>query len=315
MISLKKLKESSNLTRLLDTNNTPVARARLFSEGIRTNNRMKENEPVTGDKGCLACGNCVDNCPVVREKRRFVFTLNRRTSMFLENTVGDECRRCYRCIQSCPQVSKVTKEFVAGFRRAEKFVHVWVASLIFCLAGSGIFCYHYKEHIPHWQTNAFMTFHVICGFLLLCAPFLYWFLDKHHMKRALKNSFSFGKEDVEWLKGFGKYLVKPGRTPLPNWKEFNTYHKFWFSYLTVMIPILGYTGIMTLLIPGENPLLAGTHAILALTVDLLVITHIYFKLLRRIFRDTKDMGASYVERKDLQYPFLYSQEAGTRDKQ
>lgn len=314
MISLKKLSKSKNLKRLLDENNSPVARLRLFSEGVRTNNRMVENEPVTGDKGCLACGNCVDSCPVIKEKNRFVFNSNRRTSMFLENSVGDECRRCYKCVQVCPQVSKVTKEFVAGYRRAEKVVHVFVAALIFSLASSGVFCYHYKELIPPWQHSALMAFHTIAGILLLFMPVLYYFLDRDHMKRAIKNSFTFDSRDLDWLKVFGKYIFQPGKYHLPPWQEFNTYHKFWFSYLTIVIPILAITGLASLLLGEKTWLLFNLHALLALSVDLLVITHLYFKLIRRIYRDTKDLGVSFFKRKDLQYPFLYGSEAGNRDK-
>ena len=118
---------SRNLERILDGNNCPVARMRLFSQGIQTNNRIFLYESITGDKGCLACGNCIDACPVVREKKRFVFTQNQRTSMALENIVNEECRRCYACVRACPQVSKPTKEFVMGFRRVEKFIHAFTA--------------------------------------------------------------------------------------------------------------------------------------------------------------------------------------------
>ncbi len=305
MTSYQKLSKSQNLTRLLDDNRSPVPRMRLFSEGVRTNNRMVNNEPVTGDKGCLACGNCVDACPVIREKKRFVFLLNRRTSMFLENTVDDECRRCYACVRACPQVGKTTKEFVVGFRRSEKIVHVALATLIFTLASTGIFLYHYKEVIPDWQQTLFQLSHLSAGILLMLVPFLYFFIDKAHLKRAIKNSFHFDKSDLDWLKGFWRYLVKPGRNPLPNWREFNTYHKFWFFYLAVMIPVLGVTGLVSLGFGEKASFFFGLHAFFALTVDLLVITHLYFKLIRRIFRDISDIKTSFQQKGNFDFPFLY----------
>ncbi|MEJ2246785.1 MAG: 4Fe-4S dicluster domain-containing protein, partial [Acidobacteriota bacterium] len=167
MIQLYSLSKSKNLRHILDNNNCPVARLRLFSDGIATNNRIVEYEPITADRGCLACGNCVDACPVVREKRRFVFTGNQRTSMSLENIVGEECRRCYACIRSCPQVSKTTKEFAFGFRRGEKIVHAFTATLIFILATTGIFLYHYKEFVPQIHQTMISTLHVIAGIMLM----------------------------------------------------------------------------------------------------------------------------------------------------
>ncbi|OPX39327.1 MAG: hypothetical protein B1H11_03410, partial [Desulfobacteraceae bacterium 4484_190.1] len=89
---------------LLDQTECPVARMRLFSDGINQNTRLFTPEEVIGDRACIACGNCVDACPVVRDKYRFVFAQNQRTSMALENMVGVECRRCYKCVMVCPQV-------------------------------------------------------------------------------------------------------------------------------------------------------------------------------------------------------------------
>ena len=78
---------------ILDLNQTPVARMRLFSDGINQNTRLFLHETAIGDRACLACGNCVDACPVVKDKQRFVFIQNQRTSMALENIVDTECRR------------------------------------------------------------------------------------------------------------------------------------------------------------------------------------------------------------------------------
>ena len=299
-----------NLKRILDENNSPVARMRLFSTGINTNNRILQYEPITGDKACLACGNCVDACPVVREKRRFVFTQNQRTSMSLENIVGLDCRRCYACVRACPQVSKPTKEYALGFRRGEKFVHAYTATLIILLAMTGILTYHFKEFMPGWQQAIMKLSHTLAGFCLLAAPLLYYLLDRHHFQRMLKNIFVFGEADLAWLRDFWEFLKHPKGKTLPDWKEFNTYHKFWAAYLLTVVPVLGLTGIINLL--GEGTVgwvIAGIslslHAFLALMTDLLVITHLYFKLLRSIIRNTVDMGVSYKQSGHLHFPFLY----------
>jgi len=121
---------------LLDENRSPVARMRLFSEGVNENHRILAGDQIMGDRGCMACGNCVDACPVVKDKSRFVFIQNQRTSMALENIVAEECRRCYNCIKACPQVSKPIKEYAAGFRRGEKIIHFLTAVIILSLAFS-----------------------------------------------------------------------------------------------------------------------------------------------------------------------------------
>lgn len=306
----RRLSRAVNLGRALDENNCPVARMRLFSRGVQTNNRIYHYETVTGDKGCLACGNCIDACPVVRERRRFVFVQNQRTSMSLENIVGDECRRCYACVRACPQVTKSVKEVAAGFRRAERFVHHYTATLIFLLAATGIFAFHYGEHLPLWQNQGMTLIHAFAGFCLLAAPVLYWLLDRRHFRRALACSFRFGAADRAWLRDFFAFLRSPRRRPLPSWQEFNTYHKFWFAYLATVVPLLGLTGVVNLFDPevlgaGASGAAYWVHVALAMLTDALVIAHLYFKVLRWIFRNLADMAESFRREGTLHYPFLY----------
>jgi cytochrome b subunit of formate dehydrogenase len=288
---------------------------RLFSEGVQVNNRILAYAAITNDKGCLACGNCVDSCPVARERRSYVFAQNMRTSMSLENIVGSECRRCYACVRACPQVSKSVKEYVTGFRRGEKVVHAYTATFIFLLAGTGIFMYHFMDFLPSWQQFGMKSMHTIAGFLLLMAPLLYFFLDRSHLRRALQKVFRYSSEDLDWLKSFYAYLKNPVRNSLPPWIEFNTYHKLWFAYLLIAVPAFGVTGIINLLADESSgsllySLALQTHILLAFATDLLVLVHIYFKVVRTIFRNISDMVKSYRTKGDLHFPFLYEAKSG-----
>ena len=319
MIGINELSKSKNIERILDENNCPVARMRLFSEGIQTNNRILQYEPITSDKGCLACGNCIDNCPVVRDKLGYVFPQNLRSSMSLENIVNVECRRCYACVRACPQVSKTVKEYAIGFRRGEKITHVFTAALIFFLAATGIFMFHYQDIIPNWQRHVIKTAHSFAGILLLLSPLLYFLLDRSHLKRALNKVFRYSNEDIVWLKNFWLYLKEPKRQPLPAWQEFNTYHKFWFAYLLIVVPLLGFTGIINFFGGvGAKTLLFGislwVHSFFAFTTDILVITHIYFKFIRFFFRDISDVVKSTQKNKNLHFPFLYDPKSSSTPK-
>ena len=304
---------NTNLIRILDENNSPVARTRLFSLWCskKKNNRIQNDTVVNGDRGCLACGNCIDSCPVVREKQRFVFLQNRRTSMSLENIVGDECRRCYQCVRACPQVSKSVKEYVSGFRRGEKITHVYVATLIFFMAATGIFMFHLKELLPDWQQFVLRWSHFIAGLLLVMSPLIYYLLDSAHMKRALKSVFRFDRDDLAWAKAFWLHIKSPRRTPLPSWKEFNTYHKFWFSYLLAIIPLMALTGTINLFTDSVSTdatlywLSFWSHSLLAMMTDFLILTHLYFKLIRHIVRDMGDLAKCMRTRGNFNYPFLY----------
>ncbi len=100
---------------ILKTKEPPVARFRLLSGGMEPYHRLDikdENSVITGDKGCLACGNCIDSCPVLRKyPERFQLT-EQRTSFALEACVGEDCEQCYSCILACPQVDTAYKDYI-----------------------------------------------------------------------------------------------------------------------------------------------------------------------------------------------------------
>ncbi|MBI5571591.1 MAG: hypothetical protein HY914_16740 [Desulfomonile tiedjei] len=100
---------------LLKTKEPPVARFRLLSKGMEPYHRLYIRDAefdVVGDKACLACGNCIDSCPVLRrDPKRFEQT-EQRTSFALESCVGEDCEQCYSCVLACPQVDTAYKDYI-----------------------------------------------------------------------------------------------------------------------------------------------------------------------------------------------------------
>lgn len=100
---------------ILDAKEPPVARFRLLSKGIEPYHRLDIKDPdsdITGDKACIACGNCIDSCPVLRrDTERFDMT-EQRTSFALEACIGEDCEQCYSCVLACPQVDTVFKDYI-----------------------------------------------------------------------------------------------------------------------------------------------------------------------------------------------------------
>ncbi len=296
---------------LLDENRSPVARMRLFSEGINENHRILAGEQAMGDRGCMACGNCVDACPVIKDRHRFVFIQNQRTSMALENMVAEECRRCYNCIKACPQVSKPIKEYAAGFRRAEKIIHFLTAAIILSLAFTGILLSHYQELLPAPEEALLRYTHRIMGGMLVGMPVLYLFLDKRHLKRFLGRVFAWGRADIEWLKSFLRHIINPKVNPEPFQGEFNPGQKAWYLYIIlIMIPLLSLTGLLLLL--GKDslgPILFDrtmlTHMGVAMATDLLLLVHVYIKYLRKWGIFCLEMINGLARHGHVFYPFAH----------
>ena len=107
------------LNEVLSSKMPPVARCRLLSSGFSPGHTLDVAENLAGVKACLACGNCIDICPVLaREPQRRQKT-EQRTSMALENLVAEDCDRCYACVMVCPQVDTTIKYYVASNRMIE----------------------------------------------------------------------------------------------------------------------------------------------------------------------------------------------------
>ena len=291
---------------ILDEIICPVARMRLLSAGMNENTRLLAYSQVIGDKACLACGNCVDACPVVSEKHGFIYLSNQRTSMALEHLVGLECRRCYRCIQSCPQVDKPIKEYAAGFRRGEKVIHMLVAISIVMLALSGMVLSHYRDILPFPEVFLLDVVHRVCGVILLGLPFLYVLLDRKHFLRWLRKVFRWQKADRLWIRMFMRHIKDHRNNPIPYKGEFNPGQKAWYGYITLMIPVMTATGCILLLgfrfahtaFYVDVKLL---HMAVALLTDLLLLVHIYLKYLRNWGLKIYAMVKTYKDKRHLNY--------------
>ncbi len=100
---------------VLQTKEPPVARFRLLSRGMEPYHRLfipDAASDVIGDKGCLACGNCIDSCPVLRKNPDLFNKTEQRTSFALEACVGEDCEQCYSCVLACPQVDTAYKDYI-----------------------------------------------------------------------------------------------------------------------------------------------------------------------------------------------------------
>jgi ferredoxin len=107
------------LHEILSIASPPVARCRLLSSGFSPTHALEVAEDLAGVKACLGCGNCIDICSLLaREPKRREKT-EQRTSMALENLVGEDCDRCYACVLSCPQVDTTIKHYIVNRRMIE----------------------------------------------------------------------------------------------------------------------------------------------------------------------------------------------------
>lgn len=298
---------------ILDETFSPVARTRLLSKGLNPNNRLEKGSGVIGDQACLACGNCVDACPVVQERHGFVFVQNLRTSMALECMVGEECRRCYRCVNACPQVNKDIKEYASAFRRGEKIVHFLFASIVVSLAFSGITMSHYKGLIPASDFSMLSWIHRTLGVTLMLIPVIFFYLDKKHLMRLIQRSFSWGENDRQWIAALFTHIWNHKENPMPQKVQFNVGQKIWYLYsICIILTVMSVSGVVQWLGSGyglvSDPYLGLSiylHMTFAFVTDSLILVHFYLKYLRKWGIIVFEMFMSMVRKKHLIYSVMY----------
>jgi cytochrome b subunit of formate dehydrogenase/uncharacterized protein YbaR (Trm112 family) len=289
---------------LLDEARSPVARFRLLSQGVNSNTRLVDSDQAAGDCACLACGNCVDVCPVVRHNVGMVFIQNRRTSMSLENFVQEECRRCYRCVNSCPQVSKELKEYASGYRRVEKIVHLLTACIIILLAATGVTRAHYGNALGGFESDVLKYLHRGLGVASILIPVLYYRMDIGHFKRTLHKVFSWGGNDRLWFKDTFAHIFSPKSGRAIARQEFNPIQKIWYLFIMSFFPLLYLSGWSALIFGNPAAGEAGggprmLHMAFALCFDIMLFVHVYIKFVREWIGNGYKLYKNYTDNKSL----------------
>ncbi|KJS46841.1 cytochrome b/b6 domain-containing protein [Desulfosporosinus sp. BICA1-9] len=284
------------ITKILDTPSSPVAMFRLLSGGVSPNNLLENSELIVGQKACLACGNCVDACPVVLREEDKIDLQVHRTSLHLEIIVEESCLRCYSCIKVCPQVDRPLKLLAAKHRITEKLVHAWIAVVYLLTAGTGIFLNHFRGDSSDFLINLDSTAHKIGAIMWLLAPVLFYFFDKYHFKRTMKGILSLGTHDFTWWKETIKALFSKGKRPFQG--EYNSGQKTWYLVVLGTMLVLGVSGMVRWIWADSLStttlnLIIWIHVLAAYTIDISFVYHFGRKLLtrsvkkfRQIFRDS-----------------------------
>ncbi len=288
------------LARMLDENHPPVARFRLISTGISPNHCLSEAGDITGQTACMACGNCLDACPVVLQKAGAVTLQTQRTSLYLETLVDNSCIRCYSCIRACPQVDRPLKDFAARHRMVEKVLHWWVVAVYITLAATGIGLNHFRAEWSDSFVWLVGMIHRIAAVMFVVSPFVFWRFDPGHFKRTMAAISKWGRQDWRWV-GDAFSLVFRRRRDIQLFQgEYSTGQKVWYWVVLGGMAVLTVTGIIkwNAAGPATNELVStGTwiHAGTALVMDLLLLLHIYRKLVGRAIRRAMVMRQSALK--------------------
>lgn len=277
------------LDTILDRVHPPVARCRIISNGLAQNHTLMVSDDISGTRACLSCGNCVDACPVVASKPEG--TMFVRTSMLLEHVVSEECHRCFQCVAACPQVNRALKEYVRSFRRIERASHWDLLVSYLVLMATGILVNRWGAGLPSDLRYLFGLTHRVFAVGLLVAPLILVIFDPHHFVMALNKALSWSAPDRLWFQDTWTWLASLGKRGALKRGTFNPGQRLWYLYVPAAIFVLGVTGAIKWIGPDVlgKPLVAWAtwiHVATALATDILMVLHIYLKLIWPTLRET-----------------------------
>ncbi len=283
------------LDEILDRVHPPVARCRIISNGLAQSHTLNVSEDISGTRACLSCGNCVDACPVVACKP--AGTMFVRTSMLLEHVVGEECRRCYQCVAACPQVNRAMKEYVRAFRRIERVSHWELLVSYLVLMVTGILINHWGKGLPADLRYAFGVAHRVFAAGLFLAPLLLLLFDRHHFLMAMQRALAWTSGDLAWVRDAWAWLRSLGKEGALTRGAYNPGQRLWYLYVPAAITTFAITGAVKWLgsdVVGTVAVETATliHVTLAVVTDILLVLHVYLKLVWPVLQDA-GRGASY----------------------
>ncbi len=286
------------LDEILDRVHPPVPRCRIISNGLAQNHTLQVSDDISGTRACLSCGNCVDACPVVASKPEG--TMFVRTSMLLEHVVGDECRRCYQCVAACPQVNRPIKDYVRAFRRMERVSHYDLLVSYLTLMVTGILINHWGEGLPQDLRLIFGIVHRVFAVGLVLAPIIFILGDWRHFRMAVTKAFTWSHDDSTWFRQTWTWLKSFGKEGALKRGAYNPGQRLWYLYIPVVLIIFAVTGSMKWMgadVVGKTAVDVATliHVTFAVITDILLVLHIYLKLVWPVLRDAIRNTRYYFE--------------------
>jgi formate dehydrogenase subunit gamma len=148
------------------------------------------------------------------------------------------------------------KKEILMFSTGQRFVH-WlhtVAFIVLMLTGAMIYVPWFGNSIAAGAGgNAIRLIHRIGAIAFMLVPVLYLVLDPKGLLVAMKRIFTWGKDDLGWLKAAPAYYFLGDEEAMPPQDKYNTGQKLF--YLTVVICMVGFivTGLIMWLGKGTVP--------------------------------------------------------------
>jgi formate dehydrogenase subunit gamma len=119
---------------------------------------------------------------------------------------------------------------------------------------------------------------------------------------SIKQAFTWGKDDIEWVKALPRYYFMNDESAMPPQDEMNTGQKMWLTVLLIMAPIFVITGILMWFFKYSLP--SGVfqwcvfaHDVAFIVTFVFLLVHVYLGVIHPLMRTHGGSFRSMVDGK------------------
>jgi len=195
-----------------------------------------------------------------------------------------------------------SEEKLLRYRVGQRIVHAILATSFLMLLFSGL--------MVLWQPLALWVravapdlspgvLHRIGAVLFMCVPILYLLVDRCGARQLLIESFSYDRDDIEWLKRAWRYFLGHA-VGMPPQGRLNAGQKLHHAGVVIFSATVVFSGLALwfgkgALGPTGLALAATIHSLSMLVLTVLLVGHLYFTF---VYKALSAMTTGYVPKEE-----------------
>jgi formate dehydrogenase subunit gamma len=142
--------------------------------------------------------------------------------------------------------------------------------------------------------------HRIAAVIFIVAPLIQIFANGKTAKESIKTAFTWGKDDIEWLKAAPAYYFLNKEDAMPPQPEMNSGQKLWYTLILIFSPIFLITGVLMWFFKYSLP--SGVfqwsvfvHDVAFIVMFCMFLVHIYLGVIHPLMRQHGGSFRSMVD--------------------
>ena len=179
------------------------------------------------------------------------------------------------------QVEKYRKPIrILHWIHSGAFVLLFLTGLILFIPGLGFLA----------EDSWTRVIHRIGAAIFVILPVIYLIVNPKSVMRGIKLAFTWGSDDVGWIKALPGYYFKGDESKMPPQGEMNTGQKAWWLIVLVFGLLFAITGLImwfakTSAAPGLLEVMVLIHDISFIIAGVMLLVHIYNGLFHPLFNE------------------------------